>query len=762
MEEASEGSPALAAPPEAAPRLKILQWNVQGLRPKRHQVLQAAIEDELDVVLLQETLTPANFEWRVAGYTLHSLAATPEGGRGCAALVRNTIPHRRIPHPVYCGDGVEVLALELHVGGGLLNIYSLYRSQTHLLEAGELLALAEQSSLLVAGDFNAHHTLLQSVSRTNETGRHLAVLLEEAPHVRLLNTGEPTHIRGGRLDLTLASTDLAAGATWQVHPTLTSDHFATLTTLALAPPVPPRPLPRWDVRRADWPRFQAALEEWWAVYQPPGDIHQQEKDLTAAIQMAADAAIPRTSPGRRRRPDWWFYSEEVREHNHRVNVHRKLHKRRPSATTLKLLQDVVTRAREVSQRAKEAKWLEWCSTFSQHTSLGQLWRRVHTATGGAPPRPAAHPHPRQEAERLIAAFTARGSSEQLPPNTRHLQHQLRPHRDAATREACEEPDATDAAFTPQELARAHRRRRDTAAGADGVTYAMLAHAGLAGSAAVLSLINVSWCSGRLPLAWKEADIQPIPKPREPTKMRPISLTSCAAKIAERMVLSRLQWRVGALHPHVFGFTRGVSTADSIITLLTEANHRPTIAVFLDLEKAFELASPHAILAALVRKGVRGRLLAWLKDYLLHRRARVRFQGHKSSFCELENGTPQGGILSPFLFNLLMEQLVALPFQEGAVLLSYADDLALVVSGRGNHISKAQRALDLITAKCEELGLKISAEKSRAMAIRSGSPANQLHVQGMELAWTRTYQYLGVWLDSRLSFAAQLTYLRERT
>ncbi|KAK8378404.1 hypothetical protein O3P69_011117 [Scylla paramamosain] len=36
-----------------------------------------------------------------------------EGTRGCAALVRSTIPHRRVAAPVNCGDGVEVLALEL-------------------------------------------------------------------------------------------------------------------------------------------------------------------------------------------------------------------------------------------------------------------------------------------------------------------------------------------------------------------------------------------------------------------------------------------------------------------------------------------------------------------------------------------------------------------------------------------------------------------------------------------------------------------------
>ncbi|KAK8390570.1 hypothetical protein O3P69_010334 [Scylla paramamosain] len=208
-----------------------------------------------------------------------------------------------------------------------------------------------------------------------------------------------------------------------------------------------------------------------------------------------------------------------------------------------------------------------------------------------------------------------------------------------------------------------------------------------------------------------------------------------------MVLARLQWRVGPSQPHVFGYTRGVSTADSILALLTQIDHRPAVIVFIDLEKAFELISPHAILDALVRKGVRGRLLAWLRDYLQRRRARVRFQGLRSTFKELENGTPQGGILIPLLFNLLMEQLVALPFHAGTVLLSYADDLALVVTGRGNKLRRTQQALDLISGKCQDLGLKISAEKSRAMMVKAADPAWQLRVQGVELAWTNSYQYL---------------------
>ena len=114
-----------------------------------------------------------------------------------------------------------------------------------MLEGGELLSLTTHSSLLVGGDFNAHHPTLQSVSPTNQTGHHLAALLGDIPHAHLLNTGDATHVRGGRLDLTIVSSDLLPGATWGIHPTLTSDHYATLTTLPVAPPAPPAPMPRY-------------------------------------------------------------------------------------------------------------------------------------------------------------------------------------------------------------------------------------------------------------------------------------------------------------------------------------------------------------------------------------------------------------------------------------------------------------------------------------------------------------------------------------
>lgn len=56
--------------------------------------------------------------------------------------------------------------------------------------------------------------------------------------------------------------------------------------------------------------------------------------------------------------------------------------------------------------------------------------------------------------------------------------------------------------------------------------------------------------------------------------------------------------------------------------------------------------------------------------------------------------PQGGILSPTLLNLLIEQLVTLPFKPNTKLITYTDDLQLVATGPSRLIN-AQHAMQTI-------------------------------------------------------------------
>ena len=746
--------------------LNILTWNAQGIKNKKHLLQEAAAKDKLDIILLQETLLQEHHCFKFSGYKTYRRHFTQASTRGCMILVKSSIPSADVTQQFPCGENIETQAVKVTLQERELTVHNIYKNPRGSLEVTQLFASAADHATLIGGDFNAHHPFLSSVRPKNEDGLHLYTTFQDTPEICLLNTGEPTHTRGGRLDLTFVSSALQPSASWQIHPTLTSDHFATLTTLKVNKlPTPPPPRWRYNTQKADWGLFKKHLAKWREKSQPagaaPADETTLHHQLVEAFHLAAEEAIPKTKPTSRQYNDYWYYCPRVKELNHRVNMARRNYRRHPTATNRHLLQVIVKDTREEKEEIKNVSWLKWCSELNEHTSLGKMWAQIRRASGKATPPPPTHPNPEEEAERLAKLFSDRAATKNLPRQAEETQRRLRQVRLQMIEEACNSEDDTDRPFNQQELQKSLKRSKDTAPGADRITYSMLSHAGTAGHEALLQAINASWTAQRLPPEWKKADIQPIPKPREPDKPRPISLLSCIAKTGERMALNRLKWKVGSPHPHIFAYTENTGTGNNIAEILSTVDNKPALVVFLDLEKAFELANPLAITTTLAKKGVKGRLLGWIQNYLTQREARVRFQGATSSYRVHENGTPQGGILSPMLFNVLMENLVKLPFRQTAKLLCYADDLQLIVRG-SNRLANTQHALQLIEEECNRLGLKINPAKSKAMAICTDTPDKMLSIQNTPVVWTNAHQCLGIWFDQKLTFKPQLEYLRHRT
>ena len=122
---------------------------------------------------------------------------------------------------------------------------------------------------------------------------------------------------------------------------------------------------------------------------------------------------------------------------------------------------------------------------------------------------------------------------------------------------------------------------------------------------------------------------------------------------------------------------------------------------MDLENAFELYDKHVILESLARKGVRGQILKWTRDFLSDRRARTTYHGFLSSQMQFEKGTPQGSSLSPLLFNLAMERLLEFPANSNVHLIAFADDLTIVITGV-NSVEEANTVLDYISSNCRKI------------------------------------------------------------
>lgn len=145
------------------------------------------------------------------GFAAHLLpTGTEEVRRRCLILVKNTIPHNVVDNPVKCGEDVDTLAARFFLKRAEVDVCNVYRSQRVELDLTELPILATETNIIVGRDFSAHHDILGSRSETSATGRHVTTLPEELDEVTLLNDGEPTHLQGNTLNLTLATFRLAS------------------------------------------------------------------------------------------------------------------------------------------------------------------------------------------------------------------------------------------------------------------------------------------------------------------------------------------------------------------------------------------------------------------------------------------------------------------------------------------------------------------------------------------------------------------------
>ncbi|XP_049524037.1 uncharacterized protein LOC125945791 [Dermacentor silvarum] len=124
-------------------------------------------------------------------------------------------------------------------------------------------------------------------------------------------------------------------------------------------------------------------------------------------------------------------------------------------------------------------------------------------------------------------------------------------------------------------------RRGTASGHDKITVGLLANMNKKMLSHLTDYINECWRTGKLPLAWKSADVSFIPKPGKEVSinnLRPISLTSCAGKLMEKSVHARLSAYLeeNDLMPHtMFGFWERLSTQDVLLQLKMEVIDPPS-------------------------------------------------------------------------------------------------------------------------------------------------------------------------------------------
>lgn len=213
---------------------------------------------------------------------------------------------------------------------------------------------------------------------------------------------------------------------------------------------------------------------------------------------------------------------------------------------------------------------------------------------------------------------------------------------------------------------------------------------------------------------------------EKTNYRPISLATVLAKVLDRVLDVHLQGRL-KLHDAQFGFREGLSTESAVLTLKYAVNHynkrkTPVYACFLDLSKAFDLVSYDILWSKLAKAGVSREIIAIFNHWYSNQSNFVRWANALSDEYRLSCGVRQGGLTSPRLFNLYMDDLIGelSSMHVGCHIdgvsfnnISYADDMVLLSPSIGG----LRDMLKVCEKYAERHGLKYNVNKSEFMLIK---------------------------------------------
>ncbi|XP_043476375.1 uncharacterized protein LOC122507631 [Leptopilina heterotoma] len=122
--------------------------------------------------------------------------------------------------------------------------------------------------------------------------------------------------------------------------------------------------------------------------------------------------------------------------------------------------------------------------------------------------------------------------------------------------------------------------------------------------------------------------------------------------------------------------------------------------------------------------------------------------------------PQGGVLSPLLWSLVVDELLRILTEAGYHVIGYADDILLIVRGPYLEVilEVAQKALNQVDIWCEKVSLSVYPGKTEAVIFTrryKWKVSCSLTLSGKEIKYTEQAKCLGVILDSKLLWKKHL-------
>lgn len=779
-------------------KINIITFNAQGLTGYRLTQIKhfLDINPHIEIICVQETKFNERKTCKIPGYYTeqknYPVTQGIEGKGGLITFIKHGIDYQTLsvdsPRDQNGDIQIEVQLFKIHLAGSPFHLVNLYSRGCDLDSLNKISSSFRTTDGLgdcvITGDFNAHHTNWGS-QYTNRKGKDIYKWAEQENLV-FMNDGTATRLNkanGSRtaIDLTITSPRFAAISAWGVYQdNFGSDHFPIVLSIGLnyTETETSNQGGKFIYDKADWPLFHGYCREITLdnVYSESVEIFCA--NLTTTFLELGEKCIPISSGkmSKHKKVPWWNSDchNAVQDRKKALNQL----KRNPCPMKLHILQEAELHSKKVILEAKKENWQEFCESVStQKCSAKVFWQKIHRIKGIASnPVPLLKYKndlaigPLEKANFLVKHYQQVSSDSNMSPETIKFQQDFESQHQNLINEPGENDIPLNLPFSLSEFKSCISDRRDSAAGLDGISYLLFRHMPDSALELWLKLFNRIWSSGVYPIAWKDACVIPLYKngkdKNEPKSYRPISLTSHSGKLLEGMVKARLEHHIESkniLTPFQSGFRKGRSTLDQLARLQHDVIYaknrkRSVLAIFLDLQAAFDLTWHSGVLYKLKEYGITGSCFQYLRAFLEDRTIQVKVGSSFSEKATLDRGTPQGAILSPLLFSLIINGLPDTLQGTGMVISQFADDSGTWKTGSNlvKLAEDAQAGLDSLWGWAKNWGFKIS--ETKTVGVLFGNQKQHtlnVNLGGTPIKFERVARFLGLLLDDRLSFTQHI-------
>ena len=734
-----------------------------------------------------------------------------DGNLGTAIYINNKVFHDKV---ILNNDELQISAIKLQLEtNNTFIIYNLYNQPNKNYDLNNLPRLIDlQHPVLIMGDFNAHNPIWdQNCSSPDQNG----IVIEQfinSNNLCCLNNNElstyysKTHGTFSAIDVSLCSPTIIDRFEWHVSDDLySSDHFPILISFLSNNPEPHNP--RYNIHKADWEKYKLLSRDI-PPFEVMRDHNETNEFLTKFIRSAADKSIPITTPHpNKQKVPWWSETlSELIAQKHSIGrrldtLNRRYNNLNKNRIDQKIILKMVTIVLEIDTlkplynklsakfrkeviQGKIISWRKYVSSLSSHTPIKQIWEKLRKINGkfNTSSRHAII----NNGSKIIDTYeicNILGDNFEKVSSNNSLDEHFRKIKSTTEKIPLNFETLEDIyynrRFSMIEFEYALSTCDNSAPGKDNICFEMIKNLAPLAKSYLLQFYNHLWIRNLFPIEWRKAVIIPIQKPgKDPSNKnnyRPISLTSCMCKLLEKMVNARLTWHIREnkiLSPTQFGSQMNRSTIDSLSHLEDYVRRRferkqITVALFFDIQKAYDTTWRYSILKTLYDNNFKGHLPIFIKNFVAERTFQVRIDNVYSKNFTLDNGVPQGSVLSGTLFTLAINNIVS-QLPTGVMNNLYMDDFTMYYAA--TNLRHAERILNNAITKIDSwaisVGFRFSIEKTQAILFyrdvrwKKGEDIT-LKIRDYVIPINQTVKFLGLIFDTHLNWKAHIAYTKAK-